>query len=79
MTPQNEAIAYRIWGYCKDRGWNDKVSDIAEALELPTPKVLAVVRAKGWNTRLAGVQTENNFRYDLRLAQDDVLDVLARQ
>lgn len=79
MNPKVEAIAYRVWGYCKDRGWNDSVPDIADALDLPMPTVRAVVRVKGWNNRLPSSVAAQYPHGDFRVAVDGSLDILARQ
>lgn len=79
MNAEVEAIAYRVWAYCKDRGWNDTVPDIADALDLPMTKVRAVVRVKGWNNRLPTKVTTQYEHGDFRVSIDGALDMLARQ
>ena len=56
MTPQQEAIAFRIWAHCEPLGWDVTIPDIAEALDLTKQRVIGICVSKGWVDRFRKVQ-----------------------
>ena len=52
MTARTEATAFRIWNLCEPMGWDLKISDVAEELDLSARHISAVCVQKGWLGRL---------------------------
>ena len=67
MNPRIEAIAFRIWQYCKPREWNTTVVEIADALDLPMTTVRNLCTKRGWSNRLrvmsSDAATHPGFNY----------------
>jgi hypothetical protein len=53
--PRVEALAFRIWVWCRDREWRTTVGEIAEALDMNQNSVRAICAHRGWSSRLGGV------------------------
>ena len=52
MNPRIEAIAFRIWQFCKPREWNTTVVEVADALDLPMTTVRNLCIKRGWSNRM---------------------------
>lgn len=55
-TPAIHALRYRIHGYAAPRGWDCTVTEIADALGEPMPRVRNACIKAGWTERLRGVR-----------------------
>lgn len=51
MSPRTEALAFRIWAYCREREWYQSVPAVAEALGVSAYRVRRVIELKGWQDR----------------------------
>lgn len=52
LTPKNEALAFRIWGFAKPAAWDVTLKEIADELAESPARVRAVAQIKGWLPRL---------------------------
>ncbi|HMT45494.1 MAG TPA: hypothetical protein PKE59_00100 [Novosphingobium sp.] len=48
MSPASMVLAYRIYIFAVDRGWNCTLLEVAEALDVSVHRVTAVAIVKGW-------------------------------
>lgn len=51
FSPPVEALAFRLWSWARDRGWNCTLLDAAVALDEPVARVARVAQLKGWSGR----------------------------
>lgn len=52
MKPATEALAFRVWAFCRECEWNTTAGEIAEALGESDSRIGVVLRVKGWAQRL---------------------------
>lgn len=61
LSPRTEVLAYRIWGWARDCGWDCTMLDVAEALGEPLQRVNRAAVLKGWQGRFrAGARALNH-------------------
>lgn len=53
--PRIEALAFRIWVWCRDREWRTTAGEIAEVFDVSTNTVRRLAEGRGWTGRLGGV------------------------
>lgn len=53
--PRVEALAFRIWAWCREREWRTTVGEIADAFGLNPNSVRGIAAHRGWTGRLGGV------------------------
>jgi hypothetical protein len=68
LSPASETLAYRIWGYCNPLGWGQTTADVAQALDVSSERVAAIMRAKNWQDRFVIKCQFNNRTAPLALA-----------
>jgi hypothetical protein len=51
MSPQAEALAYRIWAYANPLGWDCTATEVADAIRSTPRAVAKVASLKGWTAR----------------------------
>lgn len=54
-NPRTEAIAYRIWAWCRECEWRTNLLEIADELKLDVNVARGVIQSRGWSRRLGGV------------------------
>ncbi len=69
LSPASQALAYRVWGYCKPLGWGQTCADVAQALDETPQRIASIMRAMKWQDRFATLQ-RFNLDMPLRLADD---------
>ena len=52
MSPQQMALAFRIWQYAEPLGWDCTAGEIAEAIGSTPQAVAHICKAKDWTTRI---------------------------
>lgn len=62
MSPQSEALAFRIWAYAEPFGWNVTASQIADALGVSYQRIAGICRRKGWLGRLRAPMSRGPVR-----------------
>lgn len=50
ITPaiRREALAFRIWAFCKPLDWNVTLDQVASELDVHRNSVIAAAKSKGW-------------------------------
>lgn len=78
-SPRLEALAFRIWVWARERGWNCTLLEAAEALDEPVARVARAAQVKGWHSRFRASNSdiERSARMDgVRLLGVDGLEAL---
>jgi hypothetical protein len=52
LHPRTEALAFRIWAWCRAHGWEHTAAEVADALDETPRRVARAARSKGWSGRL---------------------------
>jgi uncharacterized membrane protein len=60
ISPKSEALAFRIWQYATPREWNVTVTEIADHLGEDWRRVGAMMRWRGWLTRVRVTSSSAN-------------------
>lgn len=60
FNPQQKALAFRIWAFCKPLEWNVTIPEIAEHFKVTHQKVTNVLKAEKWLDRVSKVATHTN-------------------
>lgn len=61
LSPKSEALAFRIWAYCRDVEWRISVSEVAEALGEHPSRVTLLAQRKGWLGRFSTVRQDHRI------------------
>lgn len=66
FNPANEAIAFRLWQYAEQIGWNCTIAEAADAIDEPMNRVRGIVGSKGWGHRFRATRpdTAADFRLE---------------
>lgn len=73
-----EVDAFRIWQYCRPRGWDRTSRHIADALNIPHRRVIIIIARKGWSSRIRSLAvSDSDPRADYRAVIDNQLDGIA--
>ena len=52
FNPRTEAIAFRIWAFAKQLGWDCTLEEVALAIDEDINVVKGILTRKGWHARL---------------------------
>lgn len=77
MNPKVEALAFRIHAYCKPKGWDCLMKDVADALGVSLSSVRQVSTMKDWNNRfrVARADTTAHFgSFNFKHAHDEEIN-----
>ena len=51
LSPESEALAFRIWAYANPLGWDCTYADAADYLKENRQRVVTICSLKGWTHR----------------------------
>lgn len=69
VSPQVEALAFRIWTVCRPKEWNCTCREIAEELGETSQRISRVLQVKGWSNRVRSSR-HNAFDLTAKLGMD---------
>jgi len=69
ISPQAEALAFRIWTVCRPKEWNCTCKEVADELCETSQRVSRVLQIKGWSSRLRSTHG-NSFDLTAKLGMD---------
>lgn len=55
LSPKSEALAFRVWSYCRDIEWRISISELAEVLGEHPSRLTLLATRKGWLDRFSTV------------------------
>lgn len=59
LSPKSEALAYRVWAFCRDVEWRVSIKDVAEALNEHPSRITLLAGRKGWLDRFSTVKQDH--------------------
>lgn len=77
MTVQTKTLAFRIWQAAEARGWDMTLTELADHLDVPLPRVRRIAQLSGWLTRFRTTITDPSNYNGITERVDEDLEQMA--